>query len=207
MACRAAAFARESDLYAVFIAALPPEWTAYPETNDGDTMMPITITIAGPPRGKGRPRATVMGGKVRAYTDARTRNYEGMVRQAGAEAMAGRVPLDGPLVARMVAYFAVPESWPAKRKRAALAGELRPIGGAFDCDNLLKVLDGLNGIVFVDDNQVVEANVSKHYRERPRLEIEVWTLAAAEAARAAADDDSSLLDLLADGPAHAQQAE
>ena len=42
-----------------------------------------------------------------------------------------------------------------------------------DCDNLLKCVDALNQIVFVDDRQIVRAIVAKRYGERPCLKIEI----------------------------------
>jgi Holliday junction resolvase RusA-like endonuclease len=44
-----------------------------------------------------------------------------------------------------------------------------------DVDNHLKALfDGLNGIVFADDSQIVQCKVSKHTdKKNPRAEIEI----------------------------------
>jgi Holliday junction resolvase RusA-like endonuclease len=70
----------------------------------------------------------------------------------------------------------VPRSWPAKKRDAALTGVVRPTGRP-DWDNLAKSgLDALNGIVFADDSQVVEATVKKVYSEVPLLRIEVSIL-------------------------------
>ena len=43
-----------------------------------------------------------------------------------------------------------------------------------DLDNVLKaVLDGLNGIAFVDDSQVVNVCMAKHYDLTPRVAVTV----------------------------------
>ncbi len=42
-----------------------------------------------------------------------------------------------------------------------------------DWDNLGKVTDALNGIVWEDDKQVVDGQVIKYYDREPRLEIVV----------------------------------
>ena len=49
---------------------------------------------------------------------------------------------------------------------------VRPTG-APDVDNMLKVIDGLHGIVFENDSQIVEAKISKCYGENPLLRIEI----------------------------------
>lgn len=135
-------------------------------------MTEIVIALPGLPRGKGRPRFTVRGGHAVAYTDAKTASFEGALRQAGALAMMGRDPLDGPVSLTMTAVFPIPVSWPKTKRQKAAAGAVRPTGKP-DCDNLLKSIDGLNGIVFRDDAQVAEARISKIYGEQPSLTITV----------------------------------
>ena len=49
-----------------------------------------------------------------------------------------------------------------------------------DLDNILKMLDGLNGIVWGDDSQITDAVVRKRYSDRPRLEIIVTALLPTE---------------------------
>lgn len=87
----------------------------------------------------------------------------------------------------MEARFAIAPSWPKKKRIAALVGALRPATTP-DADNLVKCLDGLNGVVWVDDRQIVDAVVRKVYSERPGLTVTVETLnsIAAGARRAAA---------------------
>src|SRR5262249_6304210 len=107
-----------------------------------------------------------------AFTPEATRSYEAMLRHVAALAMGNRPPLDGALSVQVAAFFAVPQSWSAKKKSTAFAGELRPKKRP-DLDNIAKILDGLNGVVFIDDAQVVTAVVEKFYSDRPRLRIEV----------------------------------
>lgn len=138
----------------------------------------VVIELAGTPEGKGRPRFRAFtpkgGGRPFAttYTPANTRKYESALRYAAQEAMASRAMLEGPLAMKMIATFPVPQSW-SKRKRAdALNGLVRPAKKP-DADNLMKVLDACNEIVFHDDAQIVDAQISKFYGERPSLRIEV----------------------------------
>ena len=130
----------------------------------------ISITLAGEPRGKGRPRFARATG--RAFTPEATRSYEGALRYAAHQAMAGRSLLDGPLTARLRAVFSVPASMSKGKRELALAGILVPIK-APDADNILKTLDALNNVVFRDDKQVVQATISKFYGDQPALHIEI----------------------------------
>ena len=128
----------------------------------------IRILIPGVPVGKGRPRMTRTG---HCYTPEKTRIYEDKVALFGQQAMAGTRPLEGYLSVIVEAVFPVPESWSKKKKESALSGKLFP--GKPDLDNVQKTLDGLNGIVWIDDAQIVSAVISKRYGEFPYLMIDV----------------------------------
>lgn len=133
---------------------------------------PVIISLAGPVRGKGRPRFARVGNFVRTFTDAPTRSYEGRLSDAAAEAMDGRASIAGPVLLKLVAVFAVPASWSRRKRADALAGTLRPTVKP-DWENIAKLTDALNGIVWRDDAQVVTATVRKVYGERPGLFLEV----------------------------------
>lgn len=131
----------------------------------------IVIELPGDPIGKGRPRF----GQGRAYTPAKTRAYETALAMAGKVAMRGRPPLDEPLSVRIVAHMPIPDSWSEGKQFKAVNQEIRPTSRP-DIDNLIKVMDGLNGIVWRDDAIVVEAFVSKRYSRDPRLTVIVEPL-------------------------------
>ena len=130
---------------------------------------PITIRLAGIPKGKGRPRFSRKSG--RAYTPEATRSYEGALRYAAQQVMGDRKPLEGALAVRMVAGFPIPASWSKSKRAAAYYAPVKP-----DADNLAKVLDALNEVVFKDDKQVVCLNMRKVYTATPALEITVTGL-------------------------------
>jgi len=132
---------------------------------------PIIIELAGAPEGKGRPRFVRATGL--AYTPAQTRKYESHLRLAAQDAMGDRPALEGPVCVTVVASFPVPTSWSGKKQRAALAGMIRPTI-APDADNLLKMLDSFNLIVWKDDRQIVDARIIKRYDARPSLRVEVF---------------------------------
>jgi Holliday junction resolvase RusA-like endonuclease len=138
----------------------------------------VTVELAGPPRGKGRPRSRIVTSRtgqqfVSVYTDAETRNFETALAYAGRRAMAGKPPLDCPLRVVVTAVFGVPPSWSANKRSHAIRGLVRPMGTP-DVDNICKGVDALNGIVFRDDSLIVDAEIGKWYGAKPFLRIEVW---------------------------------
>lgn len=131
---------------------------------------PIIVTLRGLPVGKGRPRFNRKTG--RPYPDPKTAGYEESLAGAGERAMAERPPLEGPLAISVVATLPIPKSWTDRKKRRAAAGLIRPTGRP-DADNYLKVIDGLNAIVWRDDSQVVDARIRKVYGAVPSMVIRV----------------------------------
>lgn len=129
-----------------------------------DGTLVVEFTVAGPPRGKARPRFARATGH--AYTDEATRNYEATLRLIAQQAMAGRPPLDGPVRLVVTATFEVPSSWSQRKRSAALGGALYPTVKP-DFDNIAKLTDALNGVVWSDDKQVVEGVVCKVYGVAP----------------------------------------
>lgn len=126
----------------------------------------ITITIPGIPVGKQRPKFARRGNFVKAYTPAKTVSYENLVKMAAAQAMGDRAPLDCALAVELYLFVTPPESWSNKKKLAALSGEIRPTSGrsCFDIDNYQKsIFDGANGILWLDDKQIVEVIAKKSY--------------------------------------------
>jgi Holliday junction resolvase RusA-like endonuclease len=140
---------------------------------------PVTVVLSGDPQGKGRPCAAVRGKFATLYTPAKTRTYEGMIRTAAMDVMAGREPISVPVGVDMTAVFAVPPSWSAKKRAAALAGLVLPAKKP-DADNILKAWkDSLNGVVYMDDCQVVKGSFEKRYGPTPFVEVKVTPLVPA----------------------------
>lgn len=133
----------------------------------------MTFTVPGHPRGKGRPRTTIVAGRAQIYTDARTRSEEGAVRTFAQAAMAGRPPYDGPVILRVCAYRAMPAGFSGKKRDAAERGKVVPATRP-DFDNCAKLAaDAINGIVLRDDSQIVTAVIHKRYSENPRLVVDL----------------------------------
>lgn len=136
-----------------------------------------TIELGGKPEGKGRGRVFVHNktGRVTVATPANTRTYEAQLRYAATVAMCGRRPTELPVAVTMTVRFPFLSSWSKRDLAAAQSETMRPTKKP-DADNTLKLCDALNGIVWKDDAQVVEAHVTKVYSERPGLCIVVETI-------------------------------
>lgn len=105
----------------------------------------IHFTIDGEPVSKARARFTGYGSKSRAYTPAKTKTAEERVawafRQAG-----GEFEPDGEITFGVELTF-----YNGTRQRR-------------DIDNMIKlILDGLNGVAWVDDTQVVQVSARKRF--------------------------------------------
>jgi Holliday junction resolvase RusA-like endonuclease len=139
-------------------------------------MEPIAFSMAGHVRGKQRPRATVRFGRATIYTPTETRKYERAIREIGRGAMGDNPPLEGALSVSLRLRLQPPASMSKRLRAAVLAGET-PYLGRVDCDNGAKsVLDALNGVCWVDDNQIVRLWITKVPAERPGIDIRIEAL-------------------------------
>lgn len=117
--------------------------------------MILEYVIPGPPQPKERPRRGRLG---RWYTPDATKRYERHVK--------------GCAVAAKMAHG---ECWPMgaayRVKMLVWFQDLR----RRDLDNVVKaVLDGLNGVLWDDDSQVVELSIGRAVdRDRPRVDVVV----------------------------------
>ena len=110
---------------------------------------------------------------VHEYPHPESKAWEIAIGQLAAVHMRGRPPTSRPVALIVHVFRPVPASWSRSDREAALVGQLRPTEKP-DGDNHIKcVQDGLNGICFVDDSQVVDARVIKLFSHSPALRIEV----------------------------------
>jgi Holliday junction resolvase RusA-like endonuclease len=133
-------------------------------------MAVVRITIPGVAVAKGRPRFTRAG---RVYTPAATAKYAKRVSQAAVDAMAGEPPITGPVEMIMHVRLPIPASWAKAKRASAEQGGTRPIGKP-DADNFAKnIMDACNGILWLDDAQVVDLRCVKYYAAEPCVSVEV----------------------------------
>ena len=72
--------------------------------------------------------------------------------------------------------MSVPASWSKRKQAMALAGTVYPTSKP-DIDNVEKILfDGLNGIVWKDDVQVVDVVKRKRYGATPGVQMTIRML-------------------------------
>ena len=139
-------------------------------------MFQMMFTIPGEPRGKGRPRFARMGNFVKTYTDAKTASYEDQIRFYALKTMGSTEPIKRPVGVYIHIRVGVPKSYSKKRTEDCLSGLERPTKKP-DWDNVAKsVCDGMNGIVFDDDTQVVDAHVTKVYNAEAGVDVMVQEL-------------------------------
>lgn len=130
----------------------------------------VTFHLDINPVPKGRPRFSKIGGFVRSYTPKKTSDYEAQIKTQ-AQAVMTREPLETPLAAFLYFRLPIPKSYSKKRIAACLSGLERPTKKP-DLDNLAKsVLDGLNGVVYLDDSQIVCLHITKVYNHNPGVDI------------------------------------
>ena len=133
-------------------------------------MLIVNFEIPGDPVPKGRPRFARRGTFVQTYTDSKTLEYETLVGFKARQAIGASEPLKGHLTVYLYLRYAVPASYSKKRTEACLNGFDYP--KRVDLDNCYKsITDAMNGIVYVDDSQIVEAHILKCYSLEPGANV------------------------------------
>ena len=133
-------------------------------------MLIVNFEVPGDPVPKGRPRFARRGTFVQTYTDSKTLEYETLVGFKARQAIGASEPLKGHLTVYLYLRYAVPVSYSKKRTEACLNGLEYP--KRVDLDNCYKsITDAMNGIVYVDDSQIVEAHILKCYSLEPGANV------------------------------------
>lgn len=116
----------------------------------------VRVVIPGKPLSvNAATRSVIVRGRPMALKSVEAREFLARAQLAARQAMAGRPPLTGDLVLRVIAY------WP--RRNADSDAALKP------------AKDALQGIVYANDRSIVEDRCRRgHDPERPRVEVWVW---------------------------------
>jgi Holliday junction resolvase RusA-like endonuclease len=126
----------------------------------------IDLKILGHPVAQGRPRFARTAKGVRTYDPAKSKDWKQFIAlRANVE---GVKPYHAGVALKMNIIFCLarPASVPEKKRPYPTC---KP-----DLDNFLKgALDGLKGIAWHDDSQVVEILVRKIYSETPCVHIQI----------------------------------
>lgn len=135
--------------------------------------MSVSFSVPGVPHGKGRPRFARRGSFVNAYTDAKTASYENLVKVLAMQAMGDKEPIPDPVHVYINISICPPASWSNKKRDLALRSDIYPTGKP-DIDNVAKgILDAMNGVVYLDDKQVVSLQVKKSYEPMDQVFVGV----------------------------------
>lgn len=107
------------------------------------------------------------------FVDRGSESYRAIIREAARPHVEGKAIWLGKIRLELTAYFQKPE-WPQWRD-AWHDEDPEHYIGTLDADNLVKaVADSLQGVLFKNDNQLVDVRVIKMVAgrgERPRLEL------------------------------------
>ena len=133
--------------------------------------MMITFKVDANPVGKQRARYVKRGNFVSTYTPEKTRTYETLIRDSAIEAMGSSEPLETPVNLYLYIRVPIPKSYSKKKVEDCLNGLDKPIRKP-DASNILKsVEDGMNGVVYKDDSQIVNLHVTKVYSSLAGVDI------------------------------------
>jgi len=136
----------------------------------------IFFTIYGDPVAQGRARFSTRNGKSYAYDPPKSKAYKKLVSLTAIQYMTERnlAPISGPVYATINVYVPIPKSWSKAKRTQALSGALQPISKP-DLSNYVKgIEDGLEGICYNNDSQIVRMASSKDYSNNPRVEVELY---------------------------------
>lgn len=127
--------------------------------------MIVEFVVYGKPQGKARPRFTRRSNSI--YTPKKTEMYEAQIAKAYKAAANGFSFGDKPVEIWITAVFAKAKT--SKKEYPTI----KP-----DIDNVQKaIFDGLNGIAYNDDKQIVTATIHKCFcmleGEEPRILVTV----------------------------------
>lgn len=85
-------------------------------------------------------------------------------------------PATGPIKLQLRFYRPIQKSVSKAEHARRLSGAHRPIVKP-DLSNYIKSFeDGLNGLIWADDNEIVEMVARKYYSDHPRIEVEIEVL-------------------------------
>jgi Holliday junction resolvase RusA-like endonuclease len=136
-----------------------------------DMTFQVMFTVEGKPIPKGRPRFARRGNFVSTYSPKTTVDYELKASEAARQAMGSSEPLETPVSFFCYITIPIPKSYSKKRVEACLNGFEKPTKKP-DWDNIAKAIaDSINGIVYIDDCQIVNAHVAKRYGTVGMVEV------------------------------------
>ena len=131
----------------------------------------VTFKLDADPVGKQRARYARRGNFVQTYTPDKTRNYEALLKDAAIEAMGSSEPLETPVSLYLYIRVPIPKSFSKKKVQECLNGSEQPMKKP-DSSNVLKsVEDAMNGVVDIDDCQIINHHITRVYSTLSGVDI------------------------------------
>ena len=125
---------------------------------------------------QGRPRFARRGKFTQTYDPPKSKKFKIELAELARERLTEHPFYSGkhvPIKVHLKFYIPLLKSFNKTKRNMALNGFLRPPTRP-DIDNYIKgTLDGLNGVFWEDDGQIVEIHAGKYYSDKPRIEIEI----------------------------------
>lgn len=137
----------------------------------------IKIVIPLEPVAQGRPRFSNRVRFVTTYDPPKSMAYKKQVRMIAQQQYHDEPIAKGnPLILQVTFYRSIQKSMSKAEYQRRLKGETLPFVKP-DIDNYFKaVTDGLTGVIWADDNQITDVQMSKRYSDKPRTEITIWKI-------------------------------
>ena len=122
----------------------------------------IDFCILGNPVAQGRPKFARRGRFVTTYDPPKSKSFKETVKWQAIESGANKELLEGPLEVTLVFSMQRPKGHHGKKGLRPSAPKYHTVKP--DIDNLTKgVIDGLEGICFARDQQIVSMDLTKEY--------------------------------------------
>ena len=134
--------------------------------------MKLTFDIE--PVAQGRPRFSSFGKHMRAYDPPKSMYFKEQIKLMARKMLPeGYEPISEPVRVFMTFYRPLPKTLTKLNIQAHEQGKLYPRTRP-DVDNYVKgLLDALSGIVYTDDNIIIQITADKKYADVGRIEFEI----------------------------------
>jgi Holliday junction resolvase RusA-like endonuclease len=107
------------------------------------------------------------------YTPGKTKDAEQTIQDEARASMRGRPIIAGPVAVTIEMHHSIRPSWPKAKRDGARLGRIVPTIKV-DVDNCMKLyFDAFNGVVWVDDVQVIMVTAEKRFSDEPCVLITV----------------------------------
>jgi Holliday junction resolvase RusA-like endonuclease len=129
-----------------------------------------TFEVPGRPQAKQSMRVARIGGIIRTYQPTEVVNYHATIATYARQVI--QAPIEGAVAMHLAIWLRMPASWSKKRKAVLNRATTRP-----DVDNVAKAfLDGMSGVAWLNDRQVVDLHITKGYGTRDVVVVSVTEL-------------------------------